>query len=74
MTFAVGAVLFLLVLGLGFGYLCLTAAIGQWAWNDALVPLTHLPKVGYWQMVGIIFLVNIFTGGIFRLNLSGDKK
>jgi len=56
-----------LVIGLIFGMLSISAWIFETLWNLIIVELFNAPVVSFWQSMGIVVLLS-FVGGIVRGN------
>ena len=57
------------------GIFFLNALILKWLWNSCLVPAIHVSEVGYWQTVGILMIVGIFTEKTkLKLNTKKDEQ
>jgi hypothetical protein len=42
----------------------LEAGIAIWLWDIIMVDIFNLPALTYWEMYGLIWLINILFGGI----------
>lgn len=60
---------------MAFGTFFLNALLLKWLWNSCLVPTVHVSEVGYWQSVGILMIIGIFTGkSKVKLNTNKDEQ
>jgi hypothetical protein len=65
-----GVILILLgLLFLAFAIMCFEGWILMLLWNWLLVSLFGISTIGFWQSVGLIFLLN-FIGGFFNLAIG----
>ncbi len=62
-----------LIVAVIFGslYTALDAAILMWAWNLALVPLFHVPAMGYEVAIGLVVLLSV-VGSFFKSAKGGS--
>ena len=65
----------ILAIFVAFGTFFLNALLLKWLWNSCLVSAIHVSEIGYWQSVGILMIIGIFTGkSKVKLNTNKDEQ
>lgn len=72
----IGIVLgFVWVLGIAFGFMCLSGWLVMLVWNATLPAIfSGVSAIGFWQAVGLDFLVWLLFGGISKTVVSFAKS
>ena len=71
---AVLILVFIVVLGLFFGLMCIFNAIGLWLWTTIAVNIFGLPALTFWQFFGLNWLCTFLFKGRIPVNFNSKEK